>query len=279
MGLRHAAALALILVAPATVEPKPTFEQALALTRAYLAVWQGTLASLVAEEAYSQEVRPYRSRAVDRRQLRSEVLLLRAPADNVWLAFRDVIAVDGKPVHNRQKRFDALFSGPVALMMSTAERIAEEGARHNLGSVQRTINTPIAALIVLHPDYQANTTWELDTDERLEGMPVWELRFNQRKPPFAVKVPANVEYGTSGRFRLQPETGRIIEWDLRVQAGNSTFRVKTRYGPVPSIQEGWVPLRLEDRYEVPRLERLRGVATYSNHRLFRTGGRVIGPVF
>lgn len=54
MGLRHAAALTLIVVAPVTVEQKPTSQHALALTRAYLAVWQDTLASLVAEEAYSR---------------------------------------------------------------------------------------------------------------------------------------------------------------------------------------------------------------------------------
>jgi hypothetical protein len=46
---------------------------------------------------------------------------------------------------------------------------------------------------------------------------------------------------------------------------------------VPSIREGMVPVRLQEEYDAPQFERLRGIATYSNHRLFRTAGRVIGP--
>jgi hypothetical protein len=144
MGLRHAVALALIALGAATPFAQParaTSDVALALARTYLLVWQDTLASLVADEELSQEVSHYPPRSasgrmpvvVETRKLRSELLLLRAPAENIWLAFRDVIAVDGRIVNDRQTRFDALFSGPAAMMLSTAERIEEEGFRFNLG--------------------------------------------------------------------------------------------------------------------------------------------------
>jgi hypothetical protein len=286
MGLRHAAAITLIVLAyavPSAQRIKPTPEHALALARAYLAVWQDVLTSLVAEEEYEQHVTAYVRNlgpgASKKRHLRSEVLLLRAPADNVWLSFRDVIAVDGTIVsdRDRQHRFDDLFSGPVAMMMSTAERIAEEGARFNLGRLTRTINTPTAAIVFLDRQYEANTRWQLASDKRLDGIPAWQLRFEQRKPPFAVKMPGAFAYSCSGQFHLEPGTGRILAWELLVRSGRSTFRVKMRYGSVPSVQEGWVPLRMEDDYDVPQFERLRGVATYTNHRLFRTRARIIGP--
>jgi hypothetical protein len=259
----------------------PTAMDALTRARLYLAVWQNTLTSLVVDEEYRQEVNEYRGGApggsVRSRRLQSEMLLVRAPADNLWLSFRDVIAVDGSPVGDRQRRFQDLFSGPAAMMLSTAERIAQEGVRYNLGRVHRTLNAPFAALVFLNPNYHANTVWKLDPNERLDGKPVWELQFHQRKPPFAVEAPPNTRHESSGTFRLEPETGRIIEWELSVIMGRSRFHVKTRFGAVPDIQDGWVPLHMEDEYEVPRFERLRAWAKYSNYRLFRTGARVIGP--
>jgi hypothetical protein len=254
---------------------------ALTLARNYLVVWQDTLTNLVVEEEYRQEVSEYRGGApagvVRTRRLHSEVLLVQAPADNTWLSFRDVMAVDGTPVRDRQRRFDDLFAGPVAMMLSTAEKIAEEGIRYNLGRAHRTVNAPFAALVFLHPKYDANTVWKLDANARLDGKPVWDLEFVQRTPPFAVQVPPNTSHQSSGRFRLEPQTGRIIEWELTVIMNRSRFRARTRFGAVREIEHGWVPLEMEDSYEVPRLERLRAVATYSNYRLFRTGAKVIGP--
>ena len=47
-----------------------------------------------------------------------------------------------------------------------------------------------------------------------------------------------------------------------------------RYGRVATI-DGLVPIRMTEEFDVPGVERGRGVATYSNHRLFRTTARVI----
>lgn len=288
MGVRHAAALTLALLScavPSAQGSKPTVERALTLVRTYLADWQETFASLVADEEYTQELRPTPSPFLVRdpshlspqtRELRSEVLLLRAPAEDAWVSFRDVRSVDGRPVTDRQRRFEELFAGPVATMISTARKIADEGARFNLGRLTRTINTPTAALLFLQSKYHANTSWHLDAGARLRGHRVWELAFDQRKAPFAIAIPGTARHSASGSFWIELGTGRILQWELVVRAAKSTFRVTVAYGAVPAISEGWVPLRMEERYDAPQLERLRGVALYTNHRLFRTAGRVIG---
>jgi hypothetical protein len=287
MGVRHAAAVALIVLAAAAAraaEDVPP-RHALALAMKYFGRWHDTLASLVADEDYTQELRRYRQGssgtpvplAPIARQLHSEMLLLRAPAEGLWLSFRDVISVDGKAIADRQTRFETLFSGPEATIRTTAERIAAEGARYNLGRLGRTINTPIAPLVLLQPRYAASTTWTLKTNQRLDGRTVWILSFDQRKPPYAVVVRGDVPYPSSGRFWLEPGTGRIFQGELSVRGGPSISRVLVRFGPVATIQEGWVPVRLEEEYDVRRVERLHGVATYSNHRLFRTGARIVTP--
>jgi hypothetical protein len=263
---------------------KPTAKDALALTQQYLATWEETLIALVADEHYTQEVQTYRrfnSSGASQwlrdqnRTLTSDVLVLRSPTDKVWISFRDVKMVDGKAVHDRQRRFDELFSGPQTGVVASAERIAAEGARYNLGKFPRTLNTPIAPLIFLKPTYAANTDWNLDTDARLGSEKLWSLEFNQHKPPFALHIQHNRGYPASGRFWIEPASGRIHQASLLVVSDEMVITVVIRYGPVASI-EAWVPLRMEDGYQVRRTEIVRGVAEYSRHRFFQTSVRIVG---
>lgn len=90
---------------------------------------------MVAEEHYTQilhQASRYRDRqhgSSVSRKLVSDVLLLRAPAENVWLSFRDVASVDGVAVRDRQRRFDELFVRPAARLLADARHIADESAR------------------------------------------------------------------------------------------------------------------------------------------------------
>lgn len=281
---RPTRAAALVLFALAGVAAgKPTTPQALALAQRYLAQWEETLVALVASEEYRQEIRVYRryqSSGASQwlpptmRRLTSDVLLVRA-ADESWLSFRDVMAVDGAAVRDRSNRFDNLFTTRAANVIATARRIADEGARYNLGSLHRTTNTPTAPLTFLQARYARNTNWDLDASARLDGTPVWILRFDQRKPPFVVTIQDGKPYPASGRFWLEPESGRIRQAELVVKGGAMTSTTRIRYGAVASV-EAWVPVRMEDGYALDRGETVTGVATYSNHRLFRTSARIVG---
>ena len=72
---------------------------------------------------------------VRKRRLVSEFALVpNASASAGWLGFRDVIEVDGKPVTNRRDRLQALFQSG-APDLTAARRIADEGARYNIGTV------------------------------------------------------------------------------------------------------------------------------------------------
>jgi hypothetical protein len=251
---------------------------ALAMTQQYLARWEATLVALVANEQYDQELHGLRGwgsagrRVRDaRRRLSSEVLLVRAPADNAWLSFRDVMGVDGTAVHDRQRRFDDLFSGPAANVASSAALIGQEGARFNLGPF-RTLNTPTAPLVFLTNPYAANTEWKLES-ARLEGRRIWLLRYIQRKPPFAVNTFGKPTDPLTGRFWIEPGSGRILQGELVVKGAGMVAKVLVKYEPVKAI-DSWAPVRMEDSYESSG-QIVKGVATYTNHRLFRTAARII----
>jgi hypothetical protein len=250
--------------------------RALELAQRYLTNWQDQLSAVVAEEHYRQTVRTSNNRVTwqlrDTRQLRSDVLLVKAPADSLWLCFRDVVAVDGASIADRQDRFDALFTHPSSTVVSDARRIAEESARFNLGYF-RTVNTPVAALTYLGSRFAAASTWELSVDQRLGKARVWTLAFDQRKPPFVVHEVGRNPVPSSGRLWLQPGSGRILRTEFAVHVLGRP-RVITDFAYVQSVNT-WAPVRMEERFENER-ERIAGLATYARHRAFRTAGRIIG---
>ena len=251
-------------------------QQALALARQYLATWESKLSAIVAEEHYQQTIHVSNNRLDWRRReirrLRSDVLLVSAPADGLWLCFRDVVSVDNVPVPDRQDRFDALFTGPAASVLSDAKQIAEESARFNLG-FYRTVNTPVAALVFLSRPFASATTWQLAVNQRLGKARVWALQFKQRTAPFAVRGPGNKPLPSSGRVWLEPASGRILRTELVVDVLGRP-RVTTDFGYVPAV-DAWAPIRMEDRFDGPA-ERVSGLATYIKHRAFRTAGRIVG---
>ena len=90
-----------------------------------------------------------------RRDLQSDLLLVRAPAGDRWMEFRDVFEVDGKPVRDRAERLEKLFLQPSASTQRQVEDITAASARYNIGGVNRNVNLPVLALTVLEPQNRA----------------------------------------------------------------------------------------------------------------------------
>ena len=272
----------------AAVPPVPKPKDAAALARSYVDAWQPALGAIVAEERYGQTLTTWdthRSTRVDR-TLVSDVLLVQAPRSDVWMLFRDVMTVDGEPVRDREQRFEALFVTPGRDVIPTASRIAGESARYNLGSVARTLNTPAAALIFLRGPFVGSTKWQRVAVEEVDGRSAWKLTFEQTKAPFAIRTATGRGQPASGHFWLEAGTGRLLRTAIEcwIMASPRDPRVHVRvsaaFGPVPSL-DVWVPLRMSERYEVWRrgerrmIERLEAEATYTNHRRFQTGARLV----
>ena len=278
MNAVRVASLVVAAISCATLQLSATADatQALALAQQYLARWESQLSAVVAEEHYQQTIQvssyQQRSRNKQTRRLRSDVLFVSAPADGLWLCFRDVVSVDDVPVPDRQDRFDALFTGPAASLLADAKRIADESARFNLG-FHRTVNTPVAGLVFLARPFAAATTWELAVNQRLGKARVWTLEFKQRAAPFAVQGLENKPLPSSGRIWLEPGSGRILRTELVVDMFGRP-RVTTDFAYVKSV-ETWAPVRMEDRFDGPN-ERISGLASYTKHRAFRTGARLVG---
>jgi hypothetical protein len=256
----------------------------------YVAGFQRALSGVVSEELYVQEIVPQAFNpgavpSVTRRQLRSDLLLVRGMGTNRYVQFRDVFDVDGQPVRDREERLYRLFVAPSASSLSQAQRIMTESARFNIGRIERTMNVPTLALLFLDPAYQARVRFKRSTDRTPTTlrnpsggddatMPlfraaaeVWVVEFEERDKPTIIRTPKGADVPSRGRFWIDPVTGRVSLTELIAQDATVRGVVNVTYRDEPAT--GLVlPVAMRERYDGRDGLRIEGVASYSNFRRF-----------
>jgi len=294
MGMRRAAALVILVLsvaagtslfaqAPADAE----LDQLLARATWYSIDFVNKLSQVVAEERYVQDSNvalptiaipgiggrggmPGANvpRGSSRhRDLKADFLIVRSAAD-VWTPFRDVFEVDHIPVRDRDERLAKLFlnTKPDENADAKAKAIAEESGRYNLGAVQRTINNPVFALILLQPDIRQRFRFTPGKPDRKFGNDVRVVEYvEELRPTVIVGLPGQ-DMPAFGRFWIEIATGRVVKAEVRVELKDfkanmtTTFRADERLG----ID---VPAEFREDYDMPT-SRVTGVATYARFRKF-----------
>jgi len=86
---------------------------------------------------------PLAGRIVDvQRELKSDFLFVKVPSSDAWLPFRDVFAVDGRPVRDRHERLTRLFLHPSPTAMEQARQIVADSTRYDIGGIERDSISP-----------------------------------------------------------------------------------------------------------------------------------------
>jgi hypothetical protein len=259
-----------------------TIDEVLARAVVYVAEYEKRFSAVVSEERYVQ--RASGGGTVETRQLRSDVILM-PTGEPGWLIFRDVYEVDGRPVRDRDDRVLKLLLQPPPDAYAQARRIAEEGARFNIGSIQRTINTPTLALTFLRREIAPRSDFRLAGRENVEGVSAIVLRFQERDKPRVVQTKDGA--AARGRFWIEPVTGCVLKTELELNSAGMSAVILVTYARQPPL-DLWVPVRMVERYRmqtefssVDNLRDLRsgggmggttltieGTATYGNFRRF-----------
>ena len=273
---------------PRTQAPSrpPDLKLVLARAAAYVDEFREKLSGIVAEETYVQQEIPG-----ERRELRSDLLLVRSETFPRWLQFRDTFEVNGRPVRDRTDRLTALFLQPAASARAQAERIGAESSRYNLGDVLRTINVPVMPLLFLERDIQGRLRFTRAPDaERPVAAPdapghfklaseVWVVRFEERERPTIVRDPNNRnDVPTEGRFWIEPDTGRVLMSEMRSNHPSVRAEVTVSYQSEPLLGL-LVPIAMHETYTNVRLSnrtmgrwpwrRIETTATYGKFRSFQ----------
>jgi hypothetical protein len=239
----------------------------------YVTTYERTFVGLVAEETYRQDARgrsstDSRGFAVEaptqRRDLRSDLLLVRAPAGDRWIEFRDVFEVDGKPVRDRAERLARLFLQPSASAQRQVEDIAAASARYNIGGVNRNINLPVLALTVLEPQ---NRAWYTFKGSRKSGGG-FELEYQEERGGTLIRTTGDQAMPSRGRFTIDPATGRVLASEMIAENGSLRAQIDVTYTPEPAMGM-LVPHEMREKYALKDGSTIEGKATYANFRRYR----------
>lgn len=273
--------LALLAPPPAAAQ-EPALKDVLRRAAAYVSGLSEQLSGMAAEETYVQDVvagpggrRP----DVAHRELKSDFVLVPIAGPNPFVEFRDVFEVDGRAIRGRQERRTRLFHDSYA-GVARAAALAAESARYNIGGVTRTINTPLVPLLFLTAGNQPRFAFTRSREARPDTVnpfelaaghfrvtaEVWVIEYREREKGTLIRTPEGKDLPASGRFWIDPDTGRVLMSELRSEDGRvkATIDVSYQSEPIDGLS---VPAEMRERYESPRDGTVvRGTATYGPFR-------------
>jgi len=282
-----AAALGLFLASASFAQQRPagplTLQDVIQRAVAAAASFEHEFAAVVADEHFVQHstvIGLVKSRS--RREMRSDLLLVRVPGQDTWLPFRDVYQVDGRAVRDRTERLQRLFIDAPQTAVGAATKLTNESSRFNIGGVIRTINVPTFGLLILKPEYLKRFAFLKRGEEQVAGVTTWRITFQERARPTIVRtLPSSGgnDVPIEGSLWIEPETGRVIKTLVKTAGtpdpgtatarliGRTLMRVETTFAPSDPLGF-WVPDTMTEWAQAENLSEVEGTATYSRFRRF-----------
>jgi hypothetical protein len=286
------------IAASQTLTP-PTLAELLTRAARYVVDFEMAFSKAVAEERYLQQVITTKTapavsgtlrddipeRRVERRELRSDFLLVKLPEQNSWIPFRDVFEVDGRSVRDREARLMRLFVESPRDAVDQARRIVAESARYNLGDLTRTFNMPLLALAVLHPDSQSRFRFSDLRLDRAIAQGVYVVAYREQVGPTLVQGLDGRNLFARGRLWIEGVSGRVLKSEIVIEhplvvPRQTPVGVSGVHAPVvatvttvfqdhPELSVA-VPTEMREEYRLPDWAGLQvtGVATYTQFRRF-----------
>jgi hypothetical protein len=262
------------LIAVPVLAQTPEIDAVLDKAGDYVATYEKTFVGVVAEETYRQQVQGGRGRndargfpvetPGQRRDLKSDVLLVRAPAGDRWMQFRDVFEVDGKPVRDRAERLTKLFLQPSASTQRQVDDIAASSARYNIGGVNRNVNLPVLALNVLDP---RNRAWFSFKGARKAGN-TFELEYQEERTGTLIRTAGDQAMPSRGRFTIDAASGSVLSSELVAESGSLKARIEVTYSLDPGVN-ALVPREMREKYSLGDGSTIEGKATYAKYRRYQ----------
>ena len=249
---------------------------AIASVRVFAEQYLRDAPSLVAHEEYVQNA-TYSSTRGTRQVTTSALVMVKLPDGAGWVAFRDVLTVNKRPVGDREERLLKLLQSPEPTALTQARKIAQESARFNLGSITRTMNVPNMALEYLHSRHGARIRIEQLRNETIDGRPVVVLRFHEVAATGLIGNLAGRGLLARGRIWAEPDSGAIVRTELLVEERLSKGSCTVDFALEPRLGIH-VPVKMTERY-TSTTETIDAVARYSDFRTFKvsTSENLIKP--
>ena len=206
-------------------------------------------------------------------RLVSEFALVRnETAIGGWLAFRDVVEVNGKPVPDRKDRLQRVLSGSVP-DLEVARQITNDNARYNIGGSVRTYNVPTATLFFFTPRNIGRFTFVLAGTETIDGVTATKIEFHETARPSMIVTTTGHDVFSKGFLWVDPADGSVFRTQMNIEGyanANSRAVVEVFYHRDEAMGM-LLPLRMTERYD-GSASRISSEAIYSDFKKFQTSG-------
>jgi hypothetical protein len=273
-------------------------DEILARAGARVRQFESALTAIISDENYEQHVQRLTVQlpaSPTERRMRSEMLFMWLSEERTFVAARNVLAVDGKPVPDSHDRIERVLRAPIDGRSSRLQQLLDEGARFNLGPVIRNIAEPTLALEFLDPDYQPRFTFAVAGRDRIAGNDVLKVVFTEQTQPTVITDRGH-DVLSKGTLWIRPSDGVAVRTLLEATVPSPTnlmvsvsVSIVVNYGLIANLAM-WVPSQMDEHYVLShdvwtpstgiwapstRYESTNCVAKYTNYRRFETSGRII----
>ncbi len=254
--------------------PDPETDTVVARAAEYVGRYFREFRDVVAEEDYVQTVSS--PRPAERREMKSDFLLVTTADGRTWVPFRDVFEVDGRAVRDRDDRLRKLFlESPPGTAFEAMARVQDEGARYNLVRLGKTnINVPTFALTILLEGNLRSFSFRRGREETVDGLRLLRVDFDETATPTLIRSADAGDIPSSGSFWIDPLSGRVVKSLLRgvMDSGASELVGLTLESTVVYHRSDtlglWVPADMRETYRLGGYT-IEGHASYSRFRSFQ----------
>jgi len=274
------------LIAANPAAQVPSLDDVLKRCATYVAAFHKQLSGIVAEETYRQDTASNAAfvnfaTSGQSTTLKSDLLLVKPADSDRYVELRDVFEVDGQPVRGRQARLEGLLRDPARNSDAQIRAILKASAEHNIGKIQRNINTPLMTLQFLDAANQSRFTFkhveqskpvfQSAQDRSINETAVfrvstemWAIEYRERNGATLIRSPDGRRMPAKGRFWINPSNGSVLISELMIDSGGVLATVTVSYQSEP-LMGFLVPVEMRESY-VRRGERISGHATYGKFR-------------
>jgi hypothetical protein len=252
-------------------QPDTSLKALVAAASKYVAKYQQDFAFLIADEAYSQ-TRTDAGDHVQNRLMKSEFFLTYLPADDEWVAVRDVKDVDGTPVANREDLRTLLAKG--GEIRGLIAQVIARNARYNIGTTTRNFNEPTLPLLLLGDKRVNDVKFERRAVIREGAALLATLGFEERGRPTLVRGPEG-PLPAKGDIVIEAGTGVVRRTTFALDRKDVKVKLMTDYALDTKVGL-WLPAVFTELYDSHGLisEVVSCKATYTNYRKFDVTGRI-----
>jgi hypothetical protein len=235
-----------LLSIPLEAQKGPPVADVLRVAGEYLASYASRSSGVTLEEEYTlREVSGGRLGLT--RRITSDIVLLGRSGNIVCL--RDPFAVDTNPLRDRAPRITTLLAKPSEVAWARATDYTREFIKYFEDDLILRINQPTLTLRFLAPDNRTRVTYKIDGQKKIGGVETVVLKFQETKTKEAAYIldtPGKAI--ASGKFWIDPVTGRIHRTELSMQAESEGAHVVVDYAYEAPL-DLWLPSSMTDTYE------------------------------